>query len=320
MGPAEQVREPVVGGTAAMRTMVGLAVVSAGVLLLGVVWASQRDATPPDAPGDMVRVGVVQGQSVAGYLRSSRAELAALTDPSAPASGDTWALVSLDRYLPPGGVPGVLNGSAVAQVLVRVPIADAHTQVVRIPVYRLPADALSGMLDAAVQRDQEQAEYLQLSRRLRADEQRARLAYESAARIAGAEAAAYRSGCACVFAAVVRAGPAALQQVAARPGVRAVDPAPEVGRLDRAEFRPPLPEQVGTVPAEPSGSPQAVPNDSSGIASPMPAPILSSPGSPVKSASLGDSDPQLDFSGTAPEERTAVLSATDASAAQAPSP
>ena len=33
-----------------------------------------------------------------------------------------------------------------------------------------------------------------------------------------------------------------------RPGVRAVDPAPEVRRLDRAVFRPPLPEQVGTAP------------------------------------------------------------------------
>jgi hypothetical protein len=170
----------------------------------------------------------------------------------------------------------------------------------------------------AVQREQEQAEYLQLGRRLTGEgpsQERARRAYASAAHTAGLEAAAYRSGCACVFAAVVRAAPHALQQVADRPGVRAVDPAPEVRSLDRTEFRPPLPEQDGTVPAEGSGTPQAVPNDGSGIASRMPAPILSSLGSPVTSDSPGGSDPQPDLAATAPEERTAVSSATDASAA-----
>jgi hypothetical protein len=120
---------------------------------------------------------------------------------------------------------------------------------------------------------------------------RPRQAYETAARTAGAEAAAYRSGCACVFAAVVRGAPAALQLVATRPGVRAVDPAPEVQRLDRAEFRPPLPEQDGTVPAEASGSPQVAPNDDSGIASRTPTPILSSLGSPVMSGSPAGSHP-----------------------------
>jgi hypothetical protein len=197
---------------------------------------------------------------------------------------------------------------AVAQVLVRVPLPDAHTQVVRLPVYRLPADALSGMHSMAVQRDQERAEYLQLSRKLSGGQDRARRAYEAAAHTAGAEAAAYRSGCACVLAAVVRGTPAALQQVAARSGIRVVDPAPEVQRLDRAEFRPPRPEQDGTVPAEPRGSAQPVPNDSSGIASRRPAPILSSLGSPVTFAAPAGLNPLLDPSATAPEVRTAVPS------------
>jgi hypothetical protein len=206
-------------------------------------------------------------------------------------------------------------------VFARVPIGGAHTAMVRIPVYRLPADALSGMLDAALQRDQEQAEYRQLARRLGAGQERARQAYESAARTAGAEAAAYRSGCTCVFAAVVRASAAVLQQVATRPGVRAVDPAPEVRRLDRAEFRPPLPEQVGTVPAEPSGSPQAMPNESSAIASRVPAPILSPLGSPVISVAPADADPSPDPSATAPEEHAIIPSAINASAVhEAPSP
>ena len=74
MGPAEPVREPVMGA-AALRAMIGLAVVSAIALLLGLIWASLREgADAPGHPGDVVRVGVVQGQPVSGYLRSSRAE------------------------------------------------------------------------------------------------------------------------------------------------------------------------------------------------------------------------------------------------------
>ena len=315
---AERVREPAVRGGSAVRTALALAAVSAGVVLLGALWVSRHEGVPADDPSDVVRVGVVQGQSVPGYVRSARTELAAMTDPSAPTAGDTWALVSLDGYVPPGRLAGLFDGAAVAQVYARVPLAGVRSQVVRIPVYRLPADVLTGMLDAALLRDREQAEYLQLARRLRGDgasQERARRAYETAAGAAGAEATAYRSGCSCVFAAVVRAAPGVLRGVSDRPGVRVVDPAPEVRRLDRTEFRPPLPEQWGTVPAEPSRSP-AVPNGDSGIATRMPTPILSSIGVPVTSASPGGSDQDPDPSAPAPEERSAVPSSSDASAAQ----
>ena len=39
---------------------------------------------------------------------------------------------------------------------------------------------------------------------------------------------------------MIRAAPAVLQQIADRPGVRVVDPAPEVRSLDSTEFRVPL--------------------------------------------------------------------------------
>jgi len=311
------VREPATHGAAALRTGIAFAVLAVGVILLGVLWVGRRADVPgDDDPSDVVRVGVVQGQTVGGYLSSSRKELAALTDPSAPTAGDTWALVSLDRYVPPGGLPGLLAGVAVAQVYTRVPLSGTDTPVVRIPVYRLPADVMTGMLDAALERDREQAEYLQLSKRTAGDgpnQARARQAYQSAAATAGAEAAAYRTGCSCVFAAVIHAAPDLLQGVAARPGVRVVDPAPEVRRLDRTEFRPPLPEQSGTVPPESSGSP-AVPNDDSGIATRTPAPILSSP---VRSASTGGSGGTGLPSVPASKERPAVPSASPANPAQA---
>ena len=204
-----------------------------------------------------------------------------------------------------------------AQVYARVPLPGVRTQVVRIPAVRIPGDVAAGMLDAALGRDQEQAEYLQLGRRLRGDpagDERARQAYATAARTAGAEAAAYRTFCACVFAAVVHAAPAGLAGIAGRAGVRSVDPAPEVHRLDRAEFRPPLPEQVGTVPAEPSAS--AVPTGSSGIAPGTSAPIMSSLGVAVTSASPAGADRVPAPVVPASEERAALPSGSDASAAQ----
>ena len=196
----DRVRGHALRGAPAARLVAAAVVVSAGALLVGAIWVSRREALPPGDPGDVVRVGVVQGQSVPGYLDASGGELAALADPSAPAAGETWALVSLRGYVSAGVLPDLLSGVTVAQVYTRVPLVEAHTPVVRIPVYRLPADVLSGMLDTAVQRDREHAEYEQLARRLGGDDehrQRAQRAYAVAARTAAAEASAYRSGSPC---------------------------------------------------------------------------------------------------------------------------
>jgi hypothetical protein len=327
VGPAERMRALTIRGPAGLRVSIAVTVVAVAALSLGVIWLAQRNGavpTPGDS-GDLVEVGVVEGQSIPTYLAASRRELAALTDPSAPPAGDTWALASLDNYVPPGRLPELLGGAGVAQVYARVPLPGVQTQVVRIPVYRLPQDVTAGMVAAARQRDQEQAEYLQLSGKLGGDggptDERARDAYDAAARAAGAEATAYRSGCACVFAAVIRAAPAVLRQIADRPGIRVVDPAPEVHSLDSTEFRAPLPEQSGKVPDEPSQTPTPVPTGTPGIASPGATPLVSSlglPVKPVKSDSPRGSVPVApDPSATAPEESSAVASASGTSAAQA---
>ncbi|MEV4386571.1 hypothetical protein AB0J68_12800, partial [Micromonospora sp. NPDC049580] len=62
--------------------------------------------------------------------------------------------------------------------------------------------------------------------------------------------------------------------VAARPDVRAVDPAPEVYRLDRTVFTPPLPEQRDVVrpPADTGPSPEPTPLASGGPTSSTPRP------------------------------------------------
>jgi hypothetical protein len=322
VGPAERMRALTIRGPAGLRGWFAVAVAAVAALSLAVLWTAQRGggSPTPSGSGDLVEVGVVEGQSIPTYLRASRQELAALTDPSAPPAGDTWALVSLNSYVAPGRLPALLAGAGVAQVYARVPLPAVQTQVVRIPVYRLPQDVTAGMAAAALERDQEQAEYLRLDGRLVGDgpsEERTRQAYGAAAATAAAEAAAYRSGCACVFAAVVRAAPAGLRQIADRAGVRVVDPAPEVRSLDNTEFRAPLPEQSGTVPDEPSQTGTPVPTGTPGIASPTAAPLLSSLGLPVTSdSSGGPGSIPPDPSAAAPEERTAVASASAVSAAQ----
>jgi hypothetical protein len=290
---------------AGARITAGLALASAATLLAALIWLAEPDPAvdPGPGPADPVRVGVLDGQSVPGYLDASRGELSALAHTAG--AGDTWALVTLRSYLAPDRLPPILGGVAVAQVYARAPLGGMPTAVVRIPAYRLPDDVVAGMLATADRRDQERAGFERLSRRLSGtgpNEIRLRRAYDDAARAAGDEATAYRAHCSCVFAAVVHATPAVLAAVAGRTGVRVVDPAPEVGRLDRAEFRPPLPD----------GPPSATRSTLTGaarVAPATPTPVPSSLGASVTSASPDDPAAGSGPSVPASEEQSAVPSA-----------
>jgi hypothetical protein len=299
------------GGPTRLRVATGLAVAAAGALLLAVIWTAGPDPDVDGGAPDVVRVGVVEGQSVPGYLSSARGELAALTR-AAATPGETWALVSLSAYVSPDKLSSMLGGSAVAQVYARAPLGAAQTQVVRIPAYRLPDDVLAGMSNAAAGRDRERADYTLLSRELTGtdpNDMRLRRAYDDAAAVAGAEATAYREHCSCVFAAVVRGAPAVLDRIAERTEVRVVDPAPEVRTLDRTEFRPPLPEQRTIVPVETRSATPSVPSDGSPVASETLTPLPSSRGATVTSASPDDPAAGSGLSVPASEEHPAVPSA-----------
>ncbi len=323
MGPAPRLRAVLVrfgGGSLRLQVMAGVALAAITTLVLAVAWAGRPGGPAGEDQGDVVRVGVIEGQPVGGYLDASRRELDMLTDPSSPAAGDTWALVSLRDYVTPGQLPALLAGAVVAQVYARVPLPDARTQVSLIPVYSMPGDVSAGMLDAALVRDREQADYLRLERSLAGEgqrERRLRQTYGNAAGIAAREAEAYRAGCACVFAAVVRAAPAGLDGIASRPGVRAVDPAPEVRSLNRTEFRPPLPEENGTVTAEPSARP--VPTVAPDVASMSPARLPSSIGIAVTSDSPDGGEPASPTAASSSSEPLAVPSEAEMSAAHDPS-
>lgn len=231
-----------------LRLFTVLALTACAAMLVTVVWAS-RGRTPDGGAGEagpLVHVGVGQGQSIPQYVSSSRHELKVLLGHANAGEGETYALVSLRSYLAPDRLTPVLGGVAVAEVYARVPVMEAQTEIVRIPAFRIPQDVESGMLTVASRKEAEADDFRLLATKLSqldAAEERLRQDYLGGASVAALEASAYRSGCACVYAAVVRATPAALDQIAARPEVRAVDPAPEVTRIDQAVFLAPLPEQ-----------------------------------------------------------------------------
>ncbi|MFJ8578700.1 hypothetical protein [Micromonospora sp. NPDC093277] len=218
-----------------------LAVLAAGL------WERRREPVGDRTVGEVTRVGVADGDSIPDYRRQAAAELATLAAPATPGPGD-WALVSFTAYLTPARLAETLGGTPVAAVVARLPLPDRQTEIVRIAAIRLPDDVVAGMAEVATRKDREAADYrARAAAPSAAADAELRRLYDTGASVSAREAAAYRSGCACVYAAVVRDTPEALRALADRPGVRVVDAAPEVRRLDRTVFTPPLPEQTDSV-------------------------------------------------------------------------
>lgn len=206
--------------------------------------------------GQAVQIGMAQGQSVSAYLSASQDELKTMLDGGGNAA-ETYALVSLKTYLAPGRLTRVLDGVRVVEVFMRLQLSEVRTEIVRIPVRRLPDDLLTGMRQAAMANQAEADEYRALAAALTgasAADDLLRETYLDSAEAASAEAAAFLSHCSCVYAAVVSTTSRGLDRIAARPEVRAVDPAPEVLRLEQAQFVAPLPEQQDYSPANPAAS------------------------------------------------------------------
>lgn len=308
-------------GPVRLRVLTGAALVSSVAVLVTAVWAADRRPQGDLTVGDVTRVGVLEGESIPGYVQSSRSELAAMVAaPPLGTDGETYALVTLSAYLAPDRLAPVLTGVSVSEVFSRVPLPDTQTQIVRIPAFRLPDDVVANMLQVAERKDREARDYQERGAALTGDGDevdRLRALYDSGARVAEAEATAYRSRCSCLYAAVVRAAPADLQRVAGRPEVRAVDPAPEVQRLDRAVFSPPLPEQDDVVRPPADGglsgqedgkslAPGEQPQPGTDEPSPPVAPTASTPGPPggpgTPEPSAGQDQPTADPPQETPSE------------------
>lgn len=246
-------------GARRLRGLTLGAVVAVSATTVALVWAGDRGPAGDRTVGEVVRVGVAEGDPIPEYVAASRAELEQLAATSP--MGEVYALVTLDDYFAPDRLTPVIGGVSVASVYGRVPLPQVQTEIVRIAAYRVPEDVMAGMDAVAARKEVEAATGKRLAA-LRAgdaeEDRRQRAVHETGAEVAAREAAAYRGHCACVYAAVVRATPGGLSVIAGRPEVRAVDPAPEVRRLDRAVFLPPLPEQTERA-APPGGAP--VPGD-----------------------------------------------------------
>ncbi|MEU7173144.1 hypothetical protein ABZ949_16840 [Micromonospora tulbaghiae] len=254
------------------------------LVVLVVAVAQRRERPVSDRTvGEVTRVGVTDGASIPAYLRAAGDELVRLDVP------DGYALVSFGDYLTPARAAAALDGTRVTAVVARVPLPGRQTEIVRIAALRLPQDVVAGMAGVATRKDREAADYRSRAAATTVDPELRRV-YDSGAEVAAHEAQAYRTGCACVYAAVVSAAPDALRTLAGRPGVRVVDPAPEVTRLDRTVFTPPLPEQRDVVrpPADTGPAGAGGMGDSSEAARTVSEP---SPTAPASVAGSGTPNP-----------------------------
>jgi hypothetical protein len=296
------------------RLLGATATLSVAAVLGTAIWAADRPAIGDRTVGEVVRVGVLAGDSIPAYVQSSRAELAALA--GATPHTETYALVALSEYVTPARLAPILHGVSVSEVVVRVPLPNTRTEIIRLSAERLPADAEAAMAAVADAKDREASDYRARRSAVSGNgqrEQELRRLYEIGAAVASAEATAFRAKCGRIYAAVVRGTPAALAEITRRPGVRSVDPAPEVRRPESAIFQPPLPEQIDVVrpPADavlPTGvplstgeplSPQAPAPSSDGSAVPLapsPSPVTSAEPSAVPAPA--SSSPYVASTGT----------------------
>ncbi|MEV6927019.1 hypothetical protein AB0M46_21290 [Dactylosporangium sp. NPDC051485] len=219
----------------AFTIVVGVVAVTATLL------AVHRGDRPHSDPslGDVLRVGVREGDSIPAYVQAGKDELAGL-----PGDAPVYALVSFTAYLAPERLAPVLADVSVSSVFARVPLPQTQTELVRLGAYKLPDDVVTAMDSTAARKSEEARHYRDLLARPDGAPADARERYVAGSIVADKEATAYREHCSCVYAAVVYAGPAALRAVAARPETRVVDPITDLQRLDRTVFLPPLPEQA----------------------------------------------------------------------------
>ncbi len=181
-----------------------VAMLSCTAVLATAVLATGGPPVPDRTVGEVTRVGVVEGDSIPRYEATAAADLAAL----AGSLGDgTYALVSLSEYLTPERLAAVVGDVGIAVVFGRVPLPQRQTEIVRIPAQRVPEDVTAGMIKLAERKEREAADYRARATALGGggpEERELRGLYLSGAQVAAAEAAAFRAGCACLYALVAR--------------------------------------------------------------------------------------------------------------------
>ncbi|MET7772859.1 hypothetical protein [Nocardia sp. NPDC005366] len=190
------------------------AAVRAALIVVGVIAAVAfmtvlGELNPPRPLGISTdRLGPERGQPVPDYLTRARDSLAGAED------GERWALVSFTEEIRPEQIPAHSGGLRIAQVLHRVPIADAQPPLVAVQVPAgdgvavASADAAAWQLLAVL----EQTDPAAVDARYRD--------------VVTESARGLRAGCACTVGLVVRGPLPRLRELAAADGVRAVEALP----------------------------------------------------------------------------------------------
>ncbi|MGW0179284.1 hypothetical protein [Nocardia sp. NPDC003345] len=214
-------RDPAAGPAGGRRWFRGLGYGAAAAAGVALVVALGIAIPPYDTGVSTDRLGPEPGDSVAGYLDRARDSL------GGPDDGDRWALVSFGDYRTAGDLPAAVTGVRVGQVLYQVPVARVATPLVAVQV---PGS------DIALRRSGADAAW-QLTDRLRytAPDTRPAQVLDLAVR-------RLRAGCACSPGVVVRAPAARLRELAARPGIRAVQALPADAVAGRFAVAPLLPD------------------------------------------------------------------------------
>jgi hypothetical protein len=220
------------------------------LLAIGLVYAVNRPAATP-AYGAVVNIGVADGDSVPQYVADRAAALRQIAAGASVGASPhpMFALVSLAVYQTPKQLVTTLGGLHVTQVYMRARPGGKDAPVVPAPAYHIPFDIESAMLDQANQDRGKAADLRILAGQVtgsNAEEIQLRANYQEREALTEANERAWRSLCACVFAAVVYGTEADLVTASGRKAVRVVDALPSLRSLDRAIFRPPLPEEIST--------------------------------------------------------------------------
>jgi hypothetical protein len=254
-GPAGQVsrvaeEEPAL--TASVATVLVAAVLVAAFGGDRTLDSDRRSAVdvPPSVPL-VATVGPPPGTSVSTYL--SRAEFNLRHFGTIAASRPTNAVVHLERYLTPNEAGNVLAGVRVERAYIRVPgkLPTIYRSVTIDTLGQLEAEMAAAGRSATEVAESYKALINALRPNAAADRQvRRQYVLNRRASLFEARKLGRPAGCACVFAVVVRGTFDQLAHLAARDGVRAVDPAPAVVPLSSLTVFPLQPQITTVVPRD----------------------------------------------------------------------
>ena len=229
--------------------------VAAAVFVSGAGVALARSGPHPPAavpavavPAPSVLLGPAFGQTADRYVDQSRARAVTLSAQS-PES-QYVALVSFAIYVTPAQVRTLMGPLRVRRVYLRSRVTGALPEILPVPVEDVLVDLRRTYAALAVRKGAEQREFRKLAESISPqtkDEKQFKTFYLAAAVAAGKEAADYRAGCACVFAAVVSGPARALAELSVLQGVRAVELAQQGADVATLRVNPLLPEVRGVV-------------------------------------------------------------------------